>query len=73
VPIHCRTVSGRSAEALVGIDPDSGNAMIAMPAPGTGVFDWYELDQLAAAIAEVRTRMGGRPDQPRPPGPPQTQ
>jgi hypothetical protein len=58
-------VSGRSAEARVGVDPDSGNAMIAMPAPGTGVFDWYELDQLAAAIAEVRKRMAGRPGGPR--------
>jgi hypothetical protein len=65
-------VSGRSAEARVGIDPDSGNAMIAMPAPGTGVFDWYELDVLAAAIAEVRRQMGGRPGRPRPPEPRQT-
>jgi hypothetical protein len=56
----------------VGVDPDSGNAMIAMPAPGTGVFDWYELDVLAAAIAEVRRQMGGRPGGPRPPGPRQT-
>lgn len=69
MPIHCRTVSGRSAEARVGVDPDSGNAMIAMPAPGTGVFDWYELDLLAAAIAEVRKQMGGRPGGPRPAGP----
>ena len=60
MPIHCRTVSGRSAEARVGIDPDTGKAMIAMPAPGTGVFDWYELDQLATAIAEVRKRMSPR-------------
>ncbi|HWO59594.1 MAG TPA: hypothetical protein VNO31_06125 [Umezawaea sp.] len=44
----------------MGIDPDTGLAMIAMPAPGTGVFDWYELDQLAGAIAEVRRRMSPR-------------
>ena len=65
MPIRCRTVSGKSAEARVGVDPDSGDAMIAMPAPGTGVFDWHELDQLAAAIAEVRKRMVARPDRPR--------
>jgi hypothetical protein len=61
LPIHCQTVFGRAGEATVSLDPDTGRVLVSMPAPGTGTFDWDELDRLAAAIAEVRKQMPGRP------------
>ncbi|MEO6088410.1 MAG: hypothetical protein ABIQ18_35385 [Umezawaea sp.] len=59
--IPCKTVSGRPAEASVRFDAETKRVMITMPAPATGVFDWFELDQLAAAIAEARKQFPGRP------------
>ena len=59
--INCQTVAGRPADASARLDTETGRVMVSMPPPGTGTFDWYELDQLIAELNAVRLSMPGAP------------